>query len=415
MNHMLSQDSLAIVLLCTPVGLSKDNTEIRPLTIKQWNQFLRRMFNAEIKNPAALFELAKDDLKMRLSLSDEESQRIQFLLSRAGQAVVELENLNNMGIFVTTRAEKSYPQRLKSILKKDSPPVLFYSGDIELTQMEGIGIVGSRNIDPKGLEFTKELGAKSVKQGLTVISGGAKGVDEVAQNEAIRQGGKVISILAESLAQKIKHKEVREAIIEQKLLLLSPFHPRAPFTVYNAMQRNKYIYALSHIAVVVSSDYNKGGTWAGATENLRNKWVPLFVRRDDNIPEGNEKLLKMGATPLLSKDLFAESFNTSRLVSLVDQYYEQGSLFPASNLLEREMDYQVSNDPSETDKEERTDLFPIIWPYLENALQKARTKEELCEMFNLNKNQMKVWLDRAVEEQKIKKVLKPTGYIVQDF
>ncbi|BAE82503.1 hypothetical protein DSY0714 [Desulfitobacterium hafniense Y51] len=401
------------MLLCTTVGLSKDNTEIRPLTIKQWNQFLRRMFNAEIKNPAALFEVGKEDLKKRLGLSDEESQRIQFLLSRAGQAVVELENLNNMGIFVTTRAEKSYPQRLKSVLKKDSPPVLFYSGDIELTQMEGIGIVGSRNIDPKGLEFTKELGSKSAKQGLTVISGGAKGVDEVAQNEALRQGGKVISILADSLAQKIKHKEAREAIMEQRLLLLTSFHPRAPFTVYNAMQRNKYIYALSHIAVVVSSDYSKGGTWAGATENLRNKWVPLFVRKDDIVPEGNEKLLKMGANPLSAKDLFSESFNANRLSSLADQYYEQGSLFSVSNLLEKETDYQVSNDSGESDHEERIDLFPVIWPYLESALQKARTKEELCTMLHIHGNQMKIWLERALAEQKIKKTRKPAGYIVQ--
>lgn len=64
------------------------------------------------------------------------------------------------------------------------------------------------------------------------------------------------------------------------LLLLSTVNPKSRFTVYSAMERNKYIYALSRYAIVISSDFNKGGTWTGATENLKNQWVPLFVRKD---------------------------------------------------------------------------------------------------------------------------------------
>ena len=58
------------------------------------------------------------------------------------------------------------------------------------------------------------------------------------------------------------------------------------------MEINKYVYSLSNFAVVISSDYNKGGTWAGATENLKHGWVPLFVRDENNIPNGNINLLK---------------------------------------------------------------------------------------------------------------------------
>lgn len=78
----------------------------------------------------------------------------------------------------------------------------------------------------------------------------------------------------------------------------SKIHPGARFTVGFAMCRNKYIYTLAKYAVVVSASSGKGGTWAGATENLKYKWTPLFVRAGDNMPEGNQLLIEKGGVPL---------------------------------------------------------------------------------------------------------------------
>ena len=61
------------------------------------------------------------------------------------------------------------------------------------------------------------------------------------------------------------------------------------------MGRNKLIYTLADYALVISSDFNKGGTWAGSTENLKNGWVPLFVMDSMHMPEGNKMLLEKGA------------------------------------------------------------------------------------------------------------------------
>jgi predicted Rossmann fold nucleotide-binding protein DprA/Smf involved in DNA uptake len=63
------------------------------------------------------------------------------------------------------------------------------------------------------------------------------------------------------------------------------------------MGRNRLIYALAEYAIVVASDAETGGTWAGATEALRNKWVPVFVLEQDAMPEGNKLLLRKGALP----------------------------------------------------------------------------------------------------------------------
>jgi predicted Rossmann fold nucleotide-binding protein DprA/Smf involved in DNA uptake len=64
------------------------------------------------------------------------------------------------------------------------------------------------------------------------------------------------------------------------------------------MGRNKLIYALSDLAVVVASAAGSGGTWAGAIEALKAGWVPVFVRNSEPVPPGNLQLIAMGGVPL---------------------------------------------------------------------------------------------------------------------
>lgn len=61
------------------------------------------------------------------------------------------------------------------------------------------------------------------------------------------------------------------------------------------MGRNRLIYCLADYAIVVASDAETGGTWAGATETLKNHWVPVFVLEHAQMPEGNKMLLQRGA------------------------------------------------------------------------------------------------------------------------
>jgi len=64
------------------------------------------------------------------------------------------------------------------------------------------------------------------------------------------------------------------------------------------MQRNKIIYCLADAALVVSSEVNKGGTWAGAIEQLeRFKSHAVYVRTDSGASEGNKELESRGALP----------------------------------------------------------------------------------------------------------------------
>ena len=81
------------------------------------------------------------------------------------------------------------------------------------------------------------------------------------------------------------------------------------------MGRNKVIYGASDFSVVVSSDYQKGGTWAGAIETLTAGWCPLFVRSGKDVGPGNGELIRQGARPFSDTDLE----NTDDLIGWMKQ------------------------------------------------------------------------------------------------
>ena len=297
-----TNDAHALIMACSYVGLNPKG-ELLPLTLKEWNMLAAQLVQSQLKTPGAMLGLAAEALQSALEISLGEAQRLAALLERGATVAFELENLMNAGIRLVTRADENYPQRLKEKLQAQAPPVLFYAGPLELAQHEGIAIVGSRAVDLAGTEFTAKLAELCARQGLSVISGGAKGVDIVSMQTVLENGGKCVGVMSDSLAKKIREREAREYVFEERLLLLSPFHPNTPFHVANAMSRNKLIYALANYAVVVASDLEKGGTWAGATENLRKGYAPLLVRSDAETPQGNHALLKKGAAPLAASEL----------------------------------------------------------------------------------------------------------------
>jgi predicted Rossmann fold nucleotide-binding protein DprA/Smf involved in DNA uptake len=317
----LSDDAYAMVMACSYVGLDK-RSALLPLTLKEWNDLAKKMSepHSGTMTPGALPGLPAETLEKELQLSPEEAQRLARLLDRAGAVGLALEELQAQGIFVITPADENYPQRLKEKLESKAPVVLFGAGPLALVERKGVAIVGSRAVseDDAAGKFTERIAELSARDKLNVVSGGAKGVDIISMRTVLQRDGKAIGVMSDSLAKKIREREARQYVSEERLLLLSPFHPDTGFQVANAMSRNKVIYALADYAVVVSSDFEKGGTWAGAIENLRHKYAPLFVRTGDDVPEGNRKLLDKGGLPL---DLKGDELST---VSL-DEFFTQRS------------------------------------------------------------------------------------------
>jgi DNA processing protein len=293
---ILSPDSQVILLLCSHLGFSSD-PDTAPFTLRDWNPLARKLQTSSLR-PGALLDLSEQDLEYQLDLSSEEAGRIYRLLERRGSLAIELERLESLGIRALTRADENYPLRYRERLRDAAPAVLFYAGNRELLGQPGIAVVGSRNVDQVGQDCAAYIGNACAWSGLVLYSGGAKGVDSISMRAALEGRGTAVGILADSLERAIRAPETRTALMRGDLCLLTPYVPSAGFSVGAAMGRNKLIYALSDYAVIVASDVEKGGTWAGATEALKAGWVPVFILEYSEMPEGNRALLKKGGIAL---------------------------------------------------------------------------------------------------------------------
>ncbi len=290
---IICADSQVILLLCSHLGLPP-NPDPAPLTLRDWNSLLRKIRASSLKRPGALLGLRASDLQAQLEIGVEEANRLVRLMERSGTLAMELERLASLGIHVLTRADADYPLRYCQRLKESAPTILFYAGEKELLGQPGIAVIGSRHLAEAGQACAEFVGNACGLSGLVLYSGGAKGVDTISMTAALRARGTAVGILADSLEKAIRDPETRAALHRRDLCLVTPYSPAAPFSVGMAMGRNRLIYALADYAIVVASDAEKGGTWAGATEALKAKWVPVFVLDHPAMPEGNRLLLQKG-------------------------------------------------------------------------------------------------------------------------
>jgi predicted Rossmann fold nucleotide-binding protein DprA/Smf involved in DNA uptake len=283
----LSSDTQAVLLLCGRFG---ERNGADPLSAGEYGRLVQWLKARDLR-PAGLMERGTSADLVEAKL---EPARIEGLLARGTAMALATEKWLRSGLWIVSRSDEAYPRRLKKKLGQDAPALLFGAGASELLDSGGLAIVGSRDATDLELDFARDVAARCAKDSVAVVSGGARGVDAAAMQGAGEGGGRVIGVLADSLLRASVNRDNRRGIEEGRLVLVSAFNPEAGFNAGNAMQRNRYIYALSDYALVVQSDYEKGGTWAGATENLKAGWVPLFVR-DDAASKGIAGLIKRGA------------------------------------------------------------------------------------------------------------------------
>lgn len=301
----LSSDAKAIVLLCSTLALSRESAP-RPLAPKEWDSLAAKLHDSELRTPSALFRLEAGDIAGSLGVGPETARRLEALLARGGQLAIELDRLSTRGIWILTRANEEYPPLLRSRLKATAPPVLFGVGNPSALTDRSVAVVGSRDADEASTAFATVLGRTCARNGLAVVSGAARGIDSAAMLAAAEGGGIAIGVVAEALERAVRRQDLRAHIADGDLTLIATQHPGAGFSVGGAMGRNRLIYCLAEAAVVVAAGQS-GGTHAGALENLKAGWVPLFVRDDSDAPPGNRELLDAGGLPITRDELTDES------------------------------------------------------------------------------------------------------------
>ncbi len=291
-----NQDSLAALLLTSRLA----SEGVKPFTSAEYWQ------RSEIASrPSALLEAPPDSLCTVHGLTEETASRIAALFDRAIAMAFEVDRLKQSGIHTITPFDEHYPCLFRYRLKEKAPVVLHAAGSLELFSRSGLGVVGSRDICEEGAEVAQGAARLASRLGLSVVSGGARGVDQLAMNAAVDEegaAGTAIGFLADSMERQLKRPDTRRAILDGRALLCTPYKPDARFTTGTAMGRNKLIYAGSLTTLVVASDVESGGTWAGAVEALKHGFGPVSVWRGSGEGPGNERLERLGAAPVGSLD-----------------------------------------------------------------------------------------------------------------
>lgn len=243
----LSANTQAILLLTAPLIVGSGDHSKELLTPSEYGKLARFLYSKECQ-PADLVTVGGDELVLELG-QVVNTDRLKRLVARGFLLSQAIERWRARAIWVVSRAESTI----------------------------GIG----------------ELAAQAQR---TIISGGARGIDQAAMSGALEAGGKAAGVLADSLERAALNRENRNYLRDGQLVLISPYDPQAGFNIGNAMQRNKLIYALADAALVVQSEYGKGGTWAGAIEQLdKLRLVPVYTLPNAQQGAALETLAKKGA------------------------------------------------------------------------------------------------------------------------
>ena len=384
----ISPDTQAVLLMTAQLGGCGG---ARPLTPGEWGRFADWMKGRAL-TPARFVSGSVAELLEGWQDSKVTVRRLSALLAQGTALAFAMEKWARVGIWVMIRSDPDYPRRLKLRLGGDSPAVLFGCGDRKLLGGSALAVVGSRDCGREGLAYGEGLGASAAGHGCTVVSGGARGVDDAVMQAALAAGGTVVGVLAHGLLGACLGKRYRSWLMENRLVLISPFNPEAGFNVGHAMQRNRYIYCLADAAVVVHSG-RKGGTWSGAVENLANGWVPLYVGRMDGADAGNGLLVQKGATWVPEPLEFGQLFQGS--------HAEQLSLFGDSVVREA---YIKPESPQEMS------FYELFLARVQVLCSEACSVGDLMESLLVGRSQLNLWLKRAVAEGRLRKLSRPVRY-----
>lgn len=253
----------------------------RPLTAAQLRTLAQRLAAADRSLEDR--DLTAEDLK-RLGYGSDFAGHVLELLDGGAELGRYLHRAAQAGCVPVTRVSERYPLAVRKRLGLDSPGCLWAKGDLDILNTPMVSLVGSRDLEPENEEFAAEAGRQAARQGYTLVSGNARGADRTAQNACLRAGGKVISVVADVLAEKKPG---------ENMLYLSEDAFDAEFSAQRALSRNRVIHALGAVTLVAQCGYQSGGTWDGTVKNLRFGWSGVCCFDDGS--EAAEQLGQMGA------------------------------------------------------------------------------------------------------------------------
>lgn len=230
-----------------------------------------------------------------------------------------VDESERQGIGYVAFYDDDYPDLLRSTIneegKQEPPLLIWYRGDLSITKMLGLAVIGTREPTNEGIAGGQYLASEFAKIGFNIISGLAIGCDTCGHKGALKVGGKTTAILANGLDHKSiyppENQDLAEEIVEKGGLLLSEYRIGSAVNRYNLVARDRLQSGLAKATLVIQTGEN-GGTMHAATATLQAR-KPLYTMlfKDDatNKQEkclGNALLVKKGAKYIKGSDNIAE-------------------------------------------------------------------------------------------------------------
>lgn len=255
-----------------------------------------------VNNLVGVADMDVTQISAHLLCTQEVAIRVHSLVAASRALAFELERLEEAGIHLLTLLDDEFPHGLRSRLGDQCPATLLVAGPVEWLSLPNVGIVGSRGMTEEAANVARHVAQTACRADFGVSSGLAKGVDQMAMAAGLEHQGRVCGIPTEGIRVIARRTDIRSAVHDGALALASPFGPDAPFSVGNAMARNKLVYGSSDVTVVVASDEGTGGTWAGATEALERGYGRVAVWMGLGAGRGNAALVEKGAIAITDLD-----------------------------------------------------------------------------------------------------------------
>lgn len=253
----------------------------RPLTVAQLRELERCVLRSDKRSGNR--ELLPEDL-IEMGCNADIAEKAVSLLSERELLQAYLRQGRAAGCVPLSRVTEGYPLRVRKCLDLDAPGCIWLKGNCDLLNKSAVALVGSRNLFPQNEEFACEVGTMAAKHGFVLISGNARGADSAAQESCLRSGGRVISVVADSLSSKQA---------DDRILYVSEEGFDLPFTNQRALSRNRLIHTMARTVFVAQCSNGTGGTWDGTCRNLSDGWSTVYCFADGSA--ATVKLYKMGA------------------------------------------------------------------------------------------------------------------------
>jgi len=257
-----------------------------------------------------------------IQASIEEKLALEFVTKRNLVPIDKiLDQLEREKIGVIYPEHEKYPKLLLQIY--DAPEILYYRGNLDNINQFNIAVVGSRKYTAYGAQITEAIVKDLVRHGLTIVSGLALGIDTIAHNMAVKEGGNTIAVLGCGINNRAIYpsinKGLAERIIDSGGVVFSEFPLNTPPLRHHFPQRNRIVSGLSMGTLVVEAAEKSGAliTSKYALDQNREVFaVPGNIYSP--VSQGPNSLIKQGAKAVTCAQDIIETFEIENIPAKIE-------------------------------------------------------------------------------------------------